>query len=302
MGGKKEKIMFEKVEKIRQKIFENKYRAILLRICLILAGTLIMSIGFNALYIPNEILSGGISGIAILLNLVGGFEVSLVVALLNIPIFIFGYKFINREFILYSLLGATSLTFFIHMTKGLTFESHELLTTVLLGGVLNGTGLGLVIRAGSSTGGNDIISKVLHLKYSYSIATLNFAFNMIIIGLSIYFFGIDSSIRTLAAMYVSSITTNFIVEGTNYKRTVFIITDKSSAISCEINKQLHRGCTVVDGHGAYTNKDKYMLYTVISINQVAKLKAVVREIDEKAFVNVMESRVVFGKGFVNIKE
>lgn len=272
------------------------------RICLTLIGALIASIAINALYIPHNILSGGVTGIAILLNLTFGLNVSLFIIILNIPIFYIGYKMIHKEFIVYSLIGMAAQVVFLQLTKDVVIHSETMLTTILLGGVMSGVGYGLIFRAGASAGGNDIISKVLNRKYSYSISTFNFIFNLLIIGLSITTFGIDKAVETLTAMYVSSLTITYILEGSNYKRTVFIITDKNDEVASAINKQLGRGCTILDGVGSYTHTKKNILYTVISINQVARIKAIVSQVDPKAFINVIETKVVFGKGFVDIKE
>lgn len=273
----------------------------IVRIFMTLLGAFIASVAINALYIPNNILSGGITGIAILLNLKLGFNTSLVILMLNIPIFIFGYKMIHKTFIFHSLIGMLALTFFITLTKNFTFHSENMLTTILLGGVLSGIGYGLIFRVGSSTGGNDIISKILNKKYSYSIATFNFMFNLLIISLSITTFGIDQSIETLTAMYVSSLVSKYILEGTNYKRTVFIITDRYNNVASVINAELGRGCTSLEATGSYTKAKRHLLYAVISINQVARLKEIVSQVDPGAFINVIETRVVFGNGFLDIE-
>jgi len=280
----------------------DKLTSIAFRVLMTLIGTFIISVSLNALYIPHQLLSGGITAIAILANLKLGWSISLVILLLNIPILIIGYKFINKEFIVFSLLGMVSLSFFIWLTQDLVFQSENMLTTILLGGLMNGLGFGIIFRANSSTGGTDIVSKVLNRKFSYSIATFNFAFNLLIIGLSVTVFSLDIAVETLTAMYVSSLTATFVLEGTNHKRTILIITKRSDKIAEVINLHMNRGCTVIQGVGTYTGNEREILYAVISINQVAKLKMIVRDIDPNAFVNVIETKVVFGNGFLNLEE
>jgi len=280
----------------------QKMRNILKRIIFIFIGTLILSIGVNALYIPNNILAGGVTGLAILVHLSLGINISLVIILVNIPLFIIGYKFLNREYIFYSLIGMISLSLCLAMTKGVTFHSEQMLTTILLGGLLNGVGIALVFKSEGSTGGIDIISKIVHKRYMYSIASLNFGFNIIIISLSAIFFGIDMAITTLVAMYVTSATIKYLTDGLNYRRTVFIITNKEQAVSKAINKEMTRGCTIIQGTGSYTKKTTHVLYSVISIGQLGSLKRIVSAIDPKAMINVMESHMVFGNGFLNIEE
>jgi uncharacterized membrane-anchored protein YitT (DUF2179 family) len=280
----------------------ERMRTLMKRIAMIFIGTLISSISINGLYIPNNILSGGFTGIAILLNLSLGFDISLSILLLNIPIFILGYKLIHREYIFYSLVGMISLSICLTLTKGVTIHSDQMLTTLLLGGILNGLGFALVFKSEGSTGGNDIIAKIFQKRYMYSIATVGFAFNIIIISLSAIFFGIDMAITTLVAMYVTSTTIKYLMEGLNYKRTVFIITSKEGPVSEAINREMRRGCTLIKGMGSYTQKNTYVLYTVISIGQLGALKRIVSKIDPQALINVMESHMVFGNGFLNIHD
>lgn len=272
------------------------------RVFLIILGSFIVSVGINGLYIPNNILAGGVSGIAILLNIVFGCNASIVIILINIPIFIVGYKLINRSFIFYSFIGMISLSVFLQLTQGMVIHSDEMLTTLLLGGLLNGIGFGIILKINSSTGGSDIISKMLHKYFSYSVPTLNLVFNIIIIGLSVFAFGIDIAIQTLTTMYITAVTIKFILEGIHYKRTVFIITDYASEVGMAINTGLNRGCTIMDGKGSYTGQKRQLLYAIISIYQEENLRRIVSSIDEKALINVIETRVVFGngKGFLNI--
>ena len=274
------------------------------RLALITVGTFIMSIAINALYLPYNILSGGITGISLLFHLLFGVNSSLVIVAFNIPVFILGYLFINRRFVIWSLVGMGMLAFFLWLTSDVHLDFSDLLTTILLGGVAYGLGFGLVFRAGASCGGNDIVSKIINNRFSFSIPTVNFTFNIIVIALSAFFFGIDEAVRTLAAMYIASVVMKFIMEGVNYKRTAFIISDKKDEIVAAINTQLDRGVTVLCGTGGYTGKPHNILYCVIGLHQLAKLKILVKAVDPHAFINVMESKAVFGngKGFINIED
>ena len=231
-----------------------------------------MSVAINSLYLPHNILSGGITGISLLFHLVFDINASLVIVLFNIPIFILGYIFTNKRFVLLSIVGMGFLAFFLWITESVQLKSDDLLTTILLGGVMYGFGLGLVFRGGASCGGNDIVSKIIYKHFSFSIPTINFAFNVIVVALSAFFYGIDTAVRTLATMYIASTVMKFVMEGINHKRTAFIISEKRDEIAAEINTKLKRGCTIVGGIGGYTGHQRNMLYCVISIHQLAKLK------------------------------
>ena len=274
------------------------------RVVFILAGTFIMSIAINALYLPHDILSGGITGISLMIHLLTGTDASLMIVMVNIPIFIFGYFFFNKRFIVWSLLGMGSLAFFIWLTRGVTLAFDDLLTTILLGGVIYGFGFGLVFRGGASCGGNDIVSKIINKNFSFSIPAVNFTFNVIVVMLSAFFFGLDEAVKTLAAMYVASVVMTFVMEGVNYKRTAFIISDKKDEIVKAVNNKLQRGVTILCGTGGYTGETRNVLYCVIGIHQLAKLKTIVHDIDPDAFMNIMESKAVIGKGrgFIHIDD
>ncbi len=274
------------------------------RIALIIVGAFCMSVAINALYIPHNILSGGMTGIALLFHILFGVNSSIIIILLNIPLFILGFLFLNKRFIIWSIAGMGFLALFMWLTQGISIESNALLTTILLGGVIYGLGFGLIFRAGASCGGNDIVSKIINKYFSFSIPTINFSLNVIVVALSAFFFGIDEAVKTLTTMYIASVVMQFVMEGINYKRTAFIISDKRCEIVESINHKLSRGCTIINSTGGYTGNPHDVLYCVIGIHQLAKLKMIVNEIDPHAFMNVMESKAVFGngRGFIKIED
>ncbi len=281
----------------------NRKKLIFETLCIIV-GTFIMSIAINGLFIPHRILSGGVTGIAVFLHLLLDYDISLVIVLLNIPLFILGYFFINRTFVTLSFIGMVCLSVFLTLTKDIVISTNEILSTILLGGVINGLGIGLIFRFNGSTGGSDIIGKIINKFFSFSLSTVGFAINTVIIGISATFFGMDLAIYTLATMFISSQVIRFVVEGLNYKRTVFIISNQHHEISKSIIKDLHRGVTVIEGMGAYSKKQRKLLYCVIGTRQVSKLKSLVKSIDPKAFVTIAVTSQVIGngKGFLNLED
>ncbi|MCT4598482.1 MAG: YitT family protein [Vallitalea sp.] len=262
----------------------------------IIVGTFLMSLAINGLYIPHKILSGGVTGIAVLLHLQLGLNTSIAILVLNIPLLILGYFLVNKRFIRLSIFGMISLSVCLALTKNIVFDTNEMLTSILLGSVLTGFGSGLIFRFNGSTGGSDIIAKIVNKYLSYSISTVGFAINVIIIGLSCSFFGMDLAVYTLATMFISSHVMKFVLEGLNYKRTVFIITNKEKEISDCIMSELHRGVTIIHGTGAYTNEPRDILYCIIGIRQVAKLRSLIMKIDQDAFITITETSFVYGNG------
>lgn len=269
----------------------------------IILGSFLVAIAMNGLYIPEKLLGGGVNGISMLANILLGVDSGLVYAVINIPLFLLGWKVLPHHFMAYTIVGICALSAFLSLTAGFQIPSDNFLTPILLGGAVYGTGYGLIYGAGGSTGGTDIISKIINRKFSLNISTVGFIMNIIVIGISMYFFGVDISVMTLGAMFISTKVSNYVVDGLNHKRMVFIITDdKSEELSQAIMNELSRGVTVLKGEGAYTGHEKSMIYCVVGITQVAKLKSVVKRVDDKAFVTVTETSQVIGhgKGFYNI--
>ena len=274
------------------------------RIISITLGTLLLAIATNGVLIPNKLLSGGITGISMLLHFLFGFKVSLVVLLLNIPIFLLGLFFLRKTYLAYSLFGMLMLSLWLELTSKLIIPTGNILSILVVGGVLYGISIGVIFRADGSTGGIDIVAKIINKYFGISMATVTFLINGIILVLSIYLFGVDIAVLTISTMFLSTRVTNFVTDGINYKRTLFIITDSEhyQAISDHIMQKIHRGVTVIPAIGAYTSKPKYILYTTIGIREVAKAKHITLSYDPNAFMTVSETSQVIGngKGFMHL--
>lgn len=271
----------------------------------IAAGCLLVSIAIHTLYLPSKLLAGGVSGVVMLFNLLFGANTGFLYFLINIPLFIIGIIFLPRKFMFFTLYGISVFAGALSLTQGLHLNTQSPLTAILLGGAIYGMGNGLVYAAGGSMGGTDIIAKIIQRKYAISMATVGFGMNLIIIGISMYFFGIDISVYTLAAMFVASQVSNFVIDGINHKRMVFIISeDKPEELASGILEELGRGVTILSGEGAYTGKQKKVMYCVIGITQVAQLRSVVKRIDEKAFVTITDTAQVYGqgRGFYSVRD
>jgi uncharacterized membrane-anchored protein YitT (DUF2179 family) len=196
------------------------------------------------------------------------------------------------------------LSIWLELTSHVIIPTGNTLSILVVGGVLYGTGIGIIFRADGSTGGIDIVAKIINKYFSISMATITFIINGIILILSIYFFGIDIAVITISTMFLSSEITNFVVDGINHKRTLFIITDDThyKIISQQIMQKIHRGVTVIPATGAYTSKPKYILYTTIGIREVSRVKQLIMIYDPNAFMTVsVTSQVIgHGKGFLHL--
>ncbi|WP_070000768.1 YitT family protein [Cellulosilyticum sp. I15G10I2] len=268
------------------------------RILSIIFGTLLISIAINGIFVPNKLLSGGVTGIAILFHFIFNFKVSLVVLILNIPLFIIGSFFLKKTYLSYSVFGMIMLSLWLELTSSLIIHTNNILSILVIGGFLYGAGIGIIFKSDGSTGGIDIIAKIVNKYFSINMATVTFFINNFIILLSIFLFGVDIAVTTISTMFIGSRITNFVVDGINHKRTLFIITDSEhyEAISNHIIQNVHRGVTVIPAIGAYTTRPKYILYTTVGLREVAKVKQLILKHDPNAFMTVSETAQVIGKG------
>lgn len=276
------------------------------RILSIIVGTLLIAIATNGILLPNQLLSGGVNGISMLFYLLFDFKVSLLVILINIPIFILGLLFLRKTYLAYSLFGMLMLSFWLEVTAGIYIPTDNTLTILVVAGLLHGIGTGIIFRADGSTGGTDIIAKIINKYFSINMATVTLYLNAIIILLSIYFFNIDIAVLTISTMFISSQVVNFVVDGINRKRTLYIITDAAhfEELSSTLLKEIHRGVTMIPAIGAYTSATKYILFTTVSVREVSKAKQIVLNIDSKAFMTVTETSQVIGngRGFIHLDQ
>lgn len=267
------------------------------RILLIISGAFIFSIGINTFAIANHLAEGGFTGIAILLHYVFGWSTGLVIFILNIPLFFIGYKVLGKQTMLYTIMGIIATTLFLELTENWQRPLDDLLLAALYTGLLVGMGLGMIFRAGGTTGGVDIIARLFQKYFGMSIGQVILIADMLVIISSIFVIGFDIMMYTLVSVFVGSHVINFVVEGLKISKAVTIISDLSSEIARQITNQLERGVTVYHGTGAYTGNPKKILYVVVSPRQVPRLKQIILQKDKNAFVVVHDVREVVGEGF-----
>ncbi len=265
-------------------------------------GTLIAGISFNLFLIPNHLAVGGVSGLATVLNFLTNIPVGTIMIICNIPLYILGITYEGKAFAANSLFGTVMLSLFIDVFAFLPCIVTDLILASLFGGVLTGIGLGMVLQAGASTGGTDIIAKVLNRKLKHiSMGTLIFIIDMIVIFLAVVVFkNIYTGLYSVVALFVSSKMIDLLVEGANFAKLAFIISNDSEKTANAIINNLNRGATYLSGKGVYTNNDKNVILCTIKRNEIGKLKELVFEVDKNAFVIITEAREVLGEGFMDI--
>ena len=269
----------------------------------ILAGTALTSFAFRFLTFPNHIVSGGVTGVAQIVNMLTGFPVGVFTILLNIPLFLLAWKKLGRRFVVLTAIcmALSSVTIDL-LEKTARPLTEEPMLAAVYGGVIKGAGFGLIYTTGATTGGVDIPARILRRKYPHiNFGTFTLAINaMIILSFAVIFRRFDSSMYTLICMYISNKVIALLLYGPIDSRLCYIISDRSEELRAAITERLGRGATMLQGHGAWSGKEKQVILCVVKPPQLARLRTLVREIDESAFLVVSDARSVYGKGFESI--
>ncbi|MBA3011791.1 MAG: YitT family protein [Proteobacteria bacterium] len=277
--------------------FQNITYSIPWNLFLITIGGFILAVGLKAIIIPHGLITGGFSGLGILLlYYTGALTPGLWFLILNIPIFIIGWKLISKRFMYYSLYGMITLTLFIDLVN-LKFEIADPWLASLAGGIFVGAGAGIVFRSLGSSGGNDIISILLNQKYGVRIGTYNFLFNLVLFLFSFGTLKTDLIIYSMATSYIASQVMESCMTLFNQRKMIIIISEKPRLIADEIINKLKRGATFLKGEGAYTGENKDIILTIVNTFQIKRMEELVFNIDPDAFVITENTFNVLGKGF-----
>ncbi|MDD4802714.1 MAG: YitT family protein [Syntrophomonas sp.] len=265
----------------------------------IILGSFILALSIQLILVPAHILTGGVTGIAIILKFLLRIDIWIWYISLNIPIFILGYKFISKRFALYSLIGMLALTLFLRVTQNwmLNLGIDDLLLSVLLGGVISGLGTGICLRCKGSTGGTDIIAVIISNLWGYNIGSIFFAINLIILGVFLFTSNIELTLFSAISIFVSGKVVDKVQSGSNVSRTALIVSEQSNDIAAAIMANLNRGCTYLAGKGAYTGETRDIIMVTIARTQLPRLKEIVFQLDPNAFITINDTIEVLGKGF-----
>lgn len=263
-------------------------------------GSALFAFGFSCFLLPNEISTGGISGLALVaVELLRFGSVGSVSILINLPLFLVAGLKIGRRFFFGSLAGMLVSSALIDVFAAVSMPATEPLIGALYGGVLCGLGLGMVFAAGGSTGGSDIVVRLLKLRYrDVPIGQISMCFDAtVVIITGIVFRDLNKALYTGVAVFLCGKVMDAVVYRFDYSKVALIMTREHQAIAEAINTQLDRGATFLRGEGSYTHREMMVVLTAVKRQQITELKELVMEIDPSAFVIVQEAHQVLGDGF-----
>lgn len=263
-------------------------------------GELFCALAVTFFFIPHRLLSGGIGGIAIMIQYLTGYSSGIFILLINIPLFVLGFRKLSKQFMIFTFISTNMLSFFLMGLDYLDIAFHveDILLSAVFGGVLNGIGMGILFRNATSQGGLDILAMIARKEWNMNIGSALMAMNFIIVTFASVLFGLEKGMYTLIAMYIAYQCVDKVIIGVDVKKQIIIISNKSIEIANVIMVDPHRGVTLLQGKGAYTNNPKEVIYCVANNRQVVRIKQIVDELDPRAFMSISDMVEVSGKGFI----
>ena len=272
---------------------------------LLLAGALVQAFAMRLFLVPGLLVSGGISGAAQIVNHYVTFPLGVMIFLGNVPLFILGWRFLGgSRFAIRTAFAVTSfsiLTDLLVLFLPATGLTQDNVLNALFGGVLLGIGLGLVYLGQGTSGGSDILGRILNHRFGLSISQAYLVTDTIVVLAGGFAFSWEKALYGMVVIYVSGIAAEMISEGSGVFRTVMIITEQSDAVKQVILEVLERGVTILSGKGGYTSSDRPVLYCVVTRGEVNQLKRLVKDIDPKAFMVIGTAHEALGEGFKPLK-
>lgn len=264
---------------------------------LLLLGSLIIALSFNYCLKPNQVASGGVTGISVITLELFGFQPALVQWALNIPLFLLGAFLLGKQFGLKTAVGSFVLPLFVLLTQNGEPLTDNLLLATIYGGIGIGVGLGIVFRGRGSTGGLDLAAQLIHRFTGISLGIAVAMLDGLVILTAGLVFDAEKALFALIGLYVTSKTIDVVQLGFNYAKVAYIISEETEAIAQAVLHDLDRGLTRLNGAGGYTGTERTVLMVVVSQNEVSRLKELVRDVDPTAFIIISETREVLGEGF-----
>jgi uncharacterized membrane-anchored protein YitT (DUF2179 family) len=270
-------------------------------ILFILLGAAIMSFGLVNFNMQNKLAEGGFTGITLLFYFLFKWDPSYTNLILNIPLFFIGWKLLGRNAFLYTIIGTVGVSIFLWIFQRFSIDmplQHDLTLAALFAGVFTGIGLGIIFRAGGTTGGVDIIARLVQKYAGWNMGKTMFLFDACVITISLLtYLNYKQAMYTLVAVFVSAKVIDFMQEGAYSARGAMIISEKNEQIATIIMEQMDRGVTALRAYGSYTKNERDVLYCVVAKNEIIRLKNLITSVDPHAFVSISVVHDVHGEGF-----
>lgn len=277
----------------------EEWKSTIILLIKVTLGTILFSIGIDAFLVPHKLVSGGISGVALIQFYITGIPIGVMNLILNIPVLYAAYRWLGRWHVFMTVFGTVISSYFIDQLHFLSLYNltSDPVVGSILGGIFSGVGLGIVYRAGGNTGGLDPIALIIRKYYGMQIGSVLLTINMMILVVAAFVISVDSAAITLISSYISAFLTNKVIVGFSQRKAIFIISRQSDTICNVILHKIGRGATILNGEGAYTHQQKQVILVVVGLMQVSKLKEAIQKEDPSAFLMITDVAEVIGQGF-----
>lgn len=283
----------------------NRTKQIAWNYVLILVGTAVMALAIQCIYDRVGLVTGGFTGLTIIIRNItksvisGGIPLWFANIVLNIPVFIYSYVKFGKKFVGRTLFATIMLSVWLYIIPGVDLSGDDYLLAALFGGVFTGVGMGIVLRAGATTGGTDMVAALIQTKMRhYSVVQIMQVMDAAIVIAGLYVFGLRSTLYAVVSIFVSTKVSDGFLEGFKNSKAALIITNHYKKVAARVMDELGRGVTGMDAKGMYTQDYKCVLYCVVSRKEIVQLKEIVNDVDPDAFVIVSDVREVLGEGFM----
>ena len=294
------------MDSIKKSLEKKKALKYIMKYLVIVLGAAVYAVGFQFFLFPNAIVSGGLVGIAMIINVFTSLPVGMLTFVMNVPLFLVAWKHFGLDFLLSSLAGVALSALLVDLFALRSFvATNDPMLASIIGGVIKGAGLGMIYYVGATTGGVDIVAKFLRQRHAHiQFGTLILILDFVIIAAYAFVLGrYESAMYSLIAMFVVSKVIDLVLYGIDNSSVCYIISEHSDELVTEITSgRVHRGVTILNGAGAYSGKPEKILMCVIKRNQISEFRRLIRSIDPHSFCIVTDAKDVFGKGFENIAE
>ena len=276
----------------------NKYLQFIKEYIIVALACVVMAFNINYFFVGNKLAEGGVSGLSLIIHYLSNIDVSYLYFALNIPLIILAYIFLGKNFLLKTFFATFVLSVFLKVFASFSEPLDDILLAAIFGGAINGIAIGIVFYAGGSTGGIDIIAKIINKYTGIPISRILLATDFIVLSIVAVIFGKVIFMYTLISLVISSKMIDIIQVGIYSAKGITIITTKEDEIRKRIMEDTGRGITLIDAKGGYTQKEIGMLYCVVGQYQLIRVKTIVKEVDPSAFMIVADVHEVIGNGFL----
>ncbi|WP_349763673.1 YitT family protein [Fusobacterium sp. SYSU M8D902] len=280
---------------------QNKILKYLKEYSIITVGCIFYAVSINYFFISNHLAEGGVAGICLILYYLFKIPVGIMYFVINIPLLIMAWKMVGKDFLFKTLYGTTCLSVLLSLTENIKGPTNDIMLGSIYGGLFVGIGLGLIFMVNGSTGGTDVVARILNRYFDIPLGKTMLFLDVVILGIAAIFFGKEIVMYTLIAMLIVSKAIDYFQDGYTKSKGITIISEKSDEIRSKIMKETERGTTVINGIGGYTQNNIKIIYCVASKFELNRIKMIVKEIDSYAFITVSDVSEVWGEGFKSLR-